>query len=75
MTFGTCRTWAPAVRSSHAIDDRLLAPGATTAVLDAVLALRTLLTWLTGPYAPWGTFVLVMVRKVWFVVSSGRPYR
>ena len=55
------------------MDERLVAPGATTAVLLAVLAERTLLNWLTGPYAPCETLTLVMVSKVAFVVSSGSP--
>jgi hypothetical protein len=56
------------------MDERLVAPGATTAVLLAVLGERTLLNWLTGPKAPWVTLTLVIVWNVAFVISSGSPY-
>ena len=74
VTSGTWSTCGPSERSSQAIDDRLVAPGATTVVLLELLGERTLLNWLTGPKAPCETPTLVIVRNVASVVMRGSPY-
>ncbi len=74
VTVGTCSTCGSPVRSTHAIDDRLVAPGATTAVLPEPLGERTLLNWFTGPNAPCDTSMLVIAWYVASVTMSGRPY-
>jgi hypothetical protein len=64
---------APAARRSvsHAIEDRFVDP-APPCLAPALFRPRTLLNWLTGPYAA-ETFVLVIVSKVALVIISGSP--
>lgn len=63
------------MRSSQAIDESAFAPGATTALLFGLFSVRWLLNWLTGPKAlPLDTLMLVMLRNVLLVSSSGNPY-
>ena len=62
------------LRSSQAMEESALAPGATTALLVGSLGVRTWLNWFTGPNPlPPETLTLVMVRNVLLVSSSGNP--